>query len=139
MVIAMTWELSEKERISVLAADSRHRYEYFIHRVCETKAVWALYNEGWASVGQDTGESLIPLWPHEAYAEAFAKTGWVGFTPRRIALDDFLKAWIPGMRKEGIQPAIFPVPDGNSAVLPLDDLDAHLRQELAEVYGVEEE
>lgn len=134
----MSWDPSEKEVASVLAADGRHRYEYFVHRACEARAVWALYNDGWASVGQDSGEPLIPLWPHEVYATAFATGPWSGFAPRRVALEDFLRAWIPGMRKEGVQPAIFPVPAGSSVIVGLDDLDGHLREELDRVYGVDD-
>lgn len=122
----------------MIAADGRQRYEYFIHRVCETKVVWALYKDGWASVGQDEGEPIIPLWPHTAYAEAFAIGAWTGFMPRRIELHEFLEAWIPGLRENGIEPAIFPVTTGNSVLVSLDDLDANLREELAKVYGEEE-
>jgi hypothetical protein len=133
----MTWVPSEREIASVLSADTRHRYEYFIHRVCEAKAVWALYQEGWASIGDEGGGQMIPFWPHQAFAAAFATGAWAGFEPRKIALDDFLQTWIPGMRQRGVEPAIFPVAAGNSAVVSLDDLDANLRHELDEVYGIE--
>lgn len=134
----MTWVPSEKEIASVLTADTAHRYEYFIHRVCEAKAAWALYNDGWASVLDDDGTSLVPLWPHQAYAQAFAVGNWAGFTPRRIALDDLLGEWIPGMRRAELRPAVFPVPSGSAALVSLDDLEAHLRHELSEVYGVDD-
>lgn len=134
----MSWVPTEKEIASVIAADGHHRYEYFIHRVCEARAVWALYNGGWASVGQDTAEPMIPLWPHEAYAQAFAIDAWAGFQPRKIELDEFMDTWIPGMRKNGMDPAIFPVPVGTSVVVSLDDLEANLRHELDEVYGIDE-
>ncbi len=134
----MSWSLSEKEKASVLVADARHRYEYFIHRVCETRAMWALFKDGWASVADDTGEPMLPLWPHQAYASAFATGAWLGFEPRKISLDEFLRSWIPGMRKEGLVPAVFPVPTGSSVIVTLDDLEAHLRHELDEVYGVDE-
>lgn len=134
----MTWTPSDREIASVLSADTRHRYEYFVHRVCETKAMWALYNEGWASVAGEDGDPLIPFWPHETYAGAFAVGDWSGFEPRRIELTDFLKTWMPGMRQRGIGAAIFPVVAGSSAIVTLDDLEANLRHELDEVYGIEE-
>ena len=133
----MTWVPNEKEIADVLAADGRHRYEYFIHRVCEARAVWALYNEGWASVGQDTGETMIPVWPHQAYANAFRTGPWVDFEPRKIDLEEFITTWLPGMQKEGLQPAVFPVPAGTSVIVTAEDLDANLRHELEDVHGVE--
>ena len=121
----------------MLVADGRHRYEYFVHRVCEAKAVWALFNDGWASVEGEGGETLIPFWPHRAYAEVFAQGAWVNFTPRRIALEEFLEQTLPGMRKVGAKPAVLPVPEGRSIVVELDDLEASLRHELSEVYGID--
>ncbi len=135
----MTWIPNEKEIASVIASDGRHRYEYFIHRVCETRAVWALYQEGWASVADEKGDTIIPFWPHQAYATAFASGGWASFEPRKIDLQEFLASWIPGMKKQGVHPAIFPVAVGGSVVVSLDDLEAHLRHELDEVHGIADE
>ena len=39
------------------------------------------------------------------------------------------------MRKEGIGPAVFPVPSGSAILVSLDDLEANLRHELAEYHG----
>lgn len=121
----------------MMAADGQHRFEYFIHRVCEARGAWALANDGWASVQDESGTTLIPLWPHEAYAAAFAVGGWAGFTPKRISLDDLLEEWLPGMRRKEMQPAIFPVPSGSSVIVSVDDLEENLRRELATVYGRE--
>jgi hypothetical protein len=134
----MTWIPSEKEIADVSAADGRHRFEYFVHRVCETRAVWALYQDGWASVSGDEGEAMIPFWPHRAFAEAFRVGAWQGFEPRRVELGEFLQTWIPGMEKQGVLPAIFPVPTGSSVVVTLEDLDSALRRELEVVYGIED-
>jgi len=134
----MPWNPSEREIASVIGADTGHRYEYWIHRVCETKAVWALYHEGWASVAGDDGQQMIPFWPHQAFANAFATGAWAGFEARKIDLHDFLETWIPGMRKQAIEPAIFPVTGGSSAIVTLDNLDANLLHELNEVYGIDE-
>lgn len=134
----MSWEPTEKEIQQVIVADARHRYEYFIHRVCEAKAVWALFNDGWASVAGDNGEQLIPVWPHQVYAQTFATGAWAAFQPRRIALEDFLEEWIPGFERAALQPAVFPVPEGSSILVTAEDLDANLRHELSEVYGIED-
>ncbi len=131
------WVLTQKELQAVSSADGRHRYEYFIHRVCDAKALWGLYNDGWASVAGEEGEQLIPLWPHHDFAQAFATGNWTGFEPRKIALDEFLDAWIPGMLSKGINPAVFPVPTGTSVVVTAEDLEENLRHELSEVYGIE--
>lgn len=130
----MPWIPKEKEIDALLAADAKRRYEYFIHRVCDTRKVWGLYSDGWASLG-DGAEKLIPFWPHQAYALRFQVGDWSTFEPREIELDDFLDHWIAGMRKNGVAPAIFPVGSGKAVVVTLDDLEANLRFQLAEAYG----
>ena len=133
----MAWIPTQKEIQAMLAADGKQRYEYFIHRVCDTRKIWGLYDNGWATLG-DGDKKFIPFWPHEAYAEHFKKPNWSSYAPREIELDVFLKRWIPGMKADGIQPAIFPVSAGNSVAVSLTDLEANLRHELAEWYGEED-
>lgn len=130
----MTWVLTEKEYASVVAADGHRRYEYFIHRVCDTKKLWMLYADGWASLSEGE-QQLIPFWPHEQYAAQFRTGEWAPYEPKPVDLHEFLDRWIPGMRKEGIGPAVFPVPSGSAILVSLDDLEANLRHELAEYHG----
>lgn len=134
----MTWTPKEREIEAVLAADGKHRYEYFIHRVCDTRQVWGLYQDGWASLG-DGSDKLIPFWPHARFAERFATGGWERYVPREIELETFLARWIPGMQSEGIQAAIFPDAKGSAVIVRPADLEANLRHELAESYDEDPE
>lgn len=132
----MTWIPREKEIDAMLSADGKRRYEYFVHRVCDTRKVWGLFNDGWASLG-DGEKKLIPFWPHQVFAERFKTTEWSSYTPRDIDLGVFLERWIPGMRAEGVGPAVFPNASGSAVIVSLDDLEANLRHELSESYGEE--
>jgi hypothetical protein len=129
----MAWIPKEKEIETMLAADRKRRYEYFIHRVCDTRKLWGLYADGWATLG-DGEKKLIPVWPHERYAERFMTEDWSSYTPKEIELGVFLDRWIPGMKKDGAEPASFPIGSGRSIVVSLDDLEANLRYELSEHY-----
>ena len=132
----MAWNLKEKEVEALLAADGKRRYEYFVRRVCETRKVWTLYADGWASFS-DGEKTLVPLWPHETYAARFGKGDWSSFAPTSITLRVFLDHWIPGMKKDRVEPAIFPVDSGSAVSVSPADLESHLRIELFEVYGEE--
>lgn len=132
----MTWVLKEKEIAALLAADGKRRYDYFIHRVCDTQKIWGLYDDGWASLG-DGVTKLLPLWPHETFAGLFAMGEWSSHQPREIDLHEFLERWIPGLAAEGIEPAVFPNAQGRAVTVSLTDLEAHLRRELSEHYGEE--
>jgi hypothetical protein len=130
----MTWVPKDKEIEALLSADAKRRYEYFIRRVCETRKVWCLYDEGWASFSE--GErKLMPFWPHETYAAHFKTGEWSSFLPQAIELEEFIKEWIPCLKKEGLSPAIFPASAGAGIVLDLEDLEADLRYELSETQG----
>jgi hypothetical protein len=132
----MAWLPQKKEIEALLSAEGKRRYAYFIRRVCDTRKVWGLHDGGWASLG-DGDKKLIPFWPHETYAARFKKDDWSSYAPKEIELGVFLERWIPGMRSEGIEPAIFPVESGASVVVSLDDLEANLRHELSNSYGEE--
>lgn len=128
------WVLKDKEVDAVLAADGKRRFEYFIHRVCDSRKVWGLYQEGWASLG-DGETKLMPLWPHQAFAARFITGQWAEYEPRAIELDEFLQRWIPLMESEGIEPAVFPNLAGSAVLVSTADLETQLRRELEECYG----
>ena len=132
----MTWIPKEKEIDALLSADGKRRYQYFIHRVCDTRKMWGLFSDGWASLG-DGEKKLIPFWPHQIYAERFKSTDWSSYVPREIDLEVLLERWIPGMSAEGVGPAIFPNASGSAVIVSLADLEANLRHELSESYGEE--
>ncbi len=127
----MAWILKEKEIEALLTADGKRRYEYFIHRVCETRKIWGLHDQGWASLA-DGDTKLLPLWPHATYARKFKTRDWSKYEPAEIDLDDFLGLWVPRLKTDNIQPAIFPVGIGNAVIVTVDDLEADLRQELGD-------
>jgi hypothetical protein len=126
----MAWIPKEKEIAALLIADEQRRYEYFLRRVSETRAVWSLRSDGRASWGDEGGQRLIPFWPHAAFAQRCATGAWQDFQPAEIGLDVFLDRWIPGLKTEGIAPAIFPVPSGSTVIVTLETLAAALRHEL---------
>jgi hypothetical protein len=132
----MAWIPKEKEIEAMLSADGKRRYEYFIHRVCDTRKVWGLHKDGWATLG-DGDKKLIPFWPHHTYANRFRQEAWSTYLAKEIDLTDFLEHWIPNMRSDGTGAAIFAVSTGGSVVVSLDDLEANIRHELSTGYGEE--
>ncbi len=127
----MPWVPKDSEIEAMIGADGRRRYEYFIHRVGDTRRVWSLHADGWAALGDDEGKKLFPLWPHRKYAERFKKEEWEGYTPQAIDLDPFIDEWLPKMKESGVSPAVFPVSSGASVVVTCEELQANLRDELS--------
>lgn len=121
--------MNQHEFKAVIGQPAAIRYEYFIKKTADYEEIWGLYNDGWATARDDMGNTLIPFFPNEKFAEAFAKKEWEGYRAKRIELDYFLEKWIPGMRSDGVKPSMFPT-DTDSALMNVDTLREDLEAEL---------
>ncbi|MGV2941294.1 DUF2750 domain-containing protein [Mesobacillus sp. LC4] len=121
--------MNKQEFEAVIRLPAPIRYEYFIKKAADYEEVWGLYNEGWASAQDAEGNVLLPFYPNEKFAEAFAKNEWEGCRPKKIELRDFLEKWLPGMKVDGFKPSIFPT-DTDSAVMDVDTLCEDIEEEL---------
>lgn len=126
----MTLTVSDQEFAAVSALPPAERYAHFVKRAVDTEEVWTLRGqEGWVLAG-DPARELIPVWPHPRYAAACASGEWEGAEPTRIALDDWLAAWLPGIERDERAVAVFPVPDGPGALAEPARLRGDLLREL---------
>lgn len=114
---------------AVLNLPSNVRYEYFIKRVTDFEEVWGLFNDGWATSRDEDGTLFIPFFPKKEFAEISAEKEWASYIARSISLDDFIKKWLTGMKKDGIAPSIFPSESAAAAVsidVLLKDLETEM-------------
>jgi hypothetical protein len=119
-----------KQFESVMALDALSRYSYFVRKVADFEKVWGLCEGGWALMGDDAGNQLLPVWPEREFAEALAQGDWASHTAKAIPLEDFVEKWLPGMEKDGTQLAVFPTPSGNGVLAAPPRLLADLRSEM---------
>lgn len=84
----MGWLLDDDEMHRVLALDVDARYAYAIDRTREHSELWTLKADGaWVVSNNSRGESTIPIWPHERFAELEATGPWADAKPVRISLE----------------------------------------------------
>jgi hypothetical protein len=121
--------MDEKECETVISQPAEVRYEYFIKKAADYEEIGGLYHEGWATAKDDRDRILLPLFPNEQFAAAFAKNEWDACIPKKIELEDFLEKWIPGMMSDRIMPSIFPT-DIDSVLVEVDELNKDLLAEL---------
>jgi hypothetical protein len=76
---------------------------------------------------------LIPVWPHQKYAEACAIGPWAGATPEAISVDHWMKKWIPGLTGVGREIAVFPIPSGAGIRVSTEQFAADLASALREI------
>ena len=128
----MTWNLNGKEFERVLQLPAQKRYEYFIKKVADWREMWSLWDDGWVLMGDKNGDEMVPVWPHPLFAGTLAVGDWLGYSPRRIALEEWLTRWTDGMEQDRRAVAVFPVLEGQTTpATPLklkSDLELELKQ-----------
>ncbi len=77
----------------------------FFDEVVVTREVWTIRDEGGFPTSTNaSGETAMPFWSKESRALALTKKvhAYRGFKPERLSLDQFVKAWLPGLEKDGL-------------------------------------
>lgn len=126
----MTWNVNGKEFNNVTQLSPQKRYEYFIKKVADWREVWSLWSDGWALMGDKDQGEMVPVWPHAIFAEASAVGEWLGFTPKKIDLEDWLTKWTPGMEKDHRMVAVFPAAESQTTTAGPLKLKSDLEEEL---------
>jgi hypothetical protein len=109
----MSYKMNDAQFRAVSALPGVQRYAHFIKRVVDWAEVWILRNaEGWVFAAGDEGPELVPVWPHERYAQACAVGAWEGTTPEAISLKDWIERWTPRIARDGLEVTVFPLPVG---------------------------
>lgn len=131
----MTRKLTDHEIRSVQALDGPARYAHFIKQVCDGQQVWGLReSDGWVAMGDDSGASMFPVWPHAEYARLMATDDWRDASPSAIDLDEWMDVWLDNLAAGDDKVAVFPVTRGQGVVVDPEELREHLEAEL-ESYG----
>ena len=118
---------------AVLALPAPERYSHFIKVAANGSRVWGLYEDGWALMGTNSGQEVLPVWPAGEYAALYATDDWAGHKPRAIPIDEFLHDLLPSLREAGRVIAVFPVPGQGGVVPDLDVVEADLKHELSRI------
>ena len=132
----MTWKMHDKEFQTVLSLPPPQQYAYFVKRVADWGEVWSLFcQRGWVLAGDDEGNELVPVWPHERFAAACVTGAWSDALPRAIKLADWLERWTPGMIRDGRKVAVFPRPNGKGMPVAPERLKEDIESERARFVG----
>jgi hypothetical protein len=127
----VSWDLDEEERRLALALPMQERYSYFVQVLVDEEQVWGLRNdEGWVLGSDPERGDILPLWPHSDFASACARGSWQDAVPAEIPLDDLLEELLPLLAEDHITVAAFPIPEGDSVLVPPDALGKDLLAEI---------
>lgn len=119
-------QLHDKEFDAILGMTAADRYKLFIERVADWQEIWSLRtDDGWCLMANGDEKELVPVWPHQRFAEACAEASDHEYAAA-ISLTDWLNKWIPGMSNDGRLVAAFPAPSGKGAVVTPERMQADL-------------
>jgi len=121
---------TNKKIENILKMTEDERYDYFIRKVADFEQIWGLNDNGWALLGDNDGNQILPLWPEKEFAELCAVDQWKNYKPESIELNNFLKKWIPGMINDKTLINIFLTPSANGSVVSPPTLESDLEDEL---------
>jgi hypothetical protein len=126
------WIPNDKELQAVLSLNGIERYNHLIKKVVDQEQVWSLWHDnGWALASDDTGQQLVPIWPHSKYAGLCATGAWTSYRPKAISLEDWQIKWIPGMIRDRRIVAVFPTPASQGVTVSPNRIEHDLSVEMS--------
>ena len=127
----MAYEITAEQIKAISELPASQRYTHFLSSVVEHQELWTLKSDkGFALYNTDDNKEVIPLWPHPRYAQSVKKLGWLNCTPFKIALNDFMTRWIPGMAQDERLAGIFPSSHEEGIIVNSRALSIDLREAL---------
>lgn len=119
-----------RESEAVLRLDGPTRYNHFVKRVVDDEVAWGLWNDGWALMVDEAGQSVFPLWPAREYAELCAVGEWDGYMAEEIPLTDLIEELLPKLAERKVRPGVFPTLTGKGVTSTAPELAGALRTEM---------
>lgn len=106
--VKMTDPLAAADFQAILQSSAEARYDYFLQQALATGCVWTLRADDGGVLMSAEGQECMPIWPSQAFAEAWAEGDWADCAPFRIELAAWLQRWLPGMQADGLRVVVFP-------------------------------
>jgi len=125
--------MNNDELDTVLCFSCEERYDYFLSVVGEEKEIWILVNRDSHFLklyAEEEGFEYLPIWPAPEFAQAYGKEDGE-LSPKSIALPEFLKKWVPGLKRDSIDIGVIPGRDKSVWITEAGELADDLKAELA--------
>ncbi|GID90714.1 hypothetical protein Adi01nite_01260 [Amorphoplanes digitatis] len=115
----------EAERLRRL--DEAARVTRTFEVIADKGALWVWGDEDEILFTEDARRrTLLPIWPHATVARLENEGDVDGEHAIRIPADVFLRDWLPQLREDDADIAVFPVEEHNATVLTLDEFRARM-------------
>lgn len=118
----------------VKTLEGEERYDFFLDAVAQEREIWILINnnqEFLKIASDDSGEEVLPVWPHEELALEYSKASDEVLTPKNISLPDFFMKWVSGLEGDKLSVGVFPGPGDDIWVMTPSEVKSDLQDALS--------
>ncbi|WP_340680237.1 DUF2750 domain-containing protein [Paraglaciecola sp.] len=106
------------------------RLSYLVKEIVKHQQVWILTdNDGCVMLNTDD-EDCAPVWPSEAFAQAWATGEWADCKAVAIDLKTWRTRWTYGLEGDNVDIAVFPSDDEEGLVVSAQEFDAELQLQI---------
>ena len=122
--MAITLTPAEYQRI--LNFDVEQRLQYSLETIIECKTLWILTDEHGCVMLNTEDEDCVPIWPLEAFAQAWATGEWQDCKPEAISVNLWQSRWTQGLIDDDLSVVVFPNEQEEGLVLFPDEFEQEL-------------
>lgn len=109
-------KLTDKEINAILSKSQDVRYSYSLKRIADNDCLWILTTKAKAGhfiIIQEEGQSMLPIWPFQEYAENYISTLSKDddYKTIELSLEKFADELVDSLCENGMSICVFPVSD----------------------------
>ncbi|MGO4893404.1 DUF2750 domain-containing protein [Flavobacterium sp. W21_SRS_FM6] len=106
------------------------RLNYLVKEVVNNQKVWILTDNDGCVMLNTEDEDCAPVWPSEAFAQAWATGDWADCKPIAIELKTWRTRWTYGLEGDNVAIAAFPNEDEEGLVISAQEFDYEIQQQI---------
>jgi hypothetical protein len=104
------------------------RLDYLVKEIIKNQKVWILTDDDGCVMLNTDDEDCAPVWPSEAFAQAWATGEWADCKAISIDLKTWRTRWTDGLESDNVAIAVFPGEDEQGLVISAQEFDYELQQ-----------
>jgi len=119
--------MTPEQQRNIEKYSSQERCKYLLKEVIRNKELWLLADEHGCMMLNTQDEDCVPIWPNEAFAQAWATGEWKNCKPEAISLHIWHSRWTDGLAEDELALVIFPNQTDEGIILHPDEFDFELK------------
>lgn len=125
--------LTTSQIADTLALNDEQRAQFFFKEVARTNSLWILVDEHGCVMLNTEDEDCVPVWPNEAFANAWATDEWKACKAQAISTNKWFSRWTTGLEEDNLALVVFPSEEEQGLVYYPQELEFELKQQLKKV------